>query len=101
MFSSIGEKTLYIFGVANMLSLPMVWAFYPESNQRTLEEMDLLFEMDSWWNWDAERHFRSVRERGGEGALGGGVLGKRLDEVDKKEVVGEEGETEVEHGEVV
>lgn len=57
MFNAIGEKTLYvggttsthmsqmltllllryIFGVANIITIPMVWALYPETNQRTLE----------------------------------------------------------------
>ena len=62
MFGAIGEKTLYIFGIANVLSLPMVWALYPESNQRTLEEMDLLFASDSVWNWDAEKEFARLKE---------------------------------------
>ena len=29
MFSSINEKTLYIFGICNILSIPIVWALYP------------------------------------------------------------------------
>jgi hypothetical protein len=62
MFQHIEEKTLYIFGIANALSIPMVWAFYPESNQRTLEEMDLLFAAKTPWNWDAERTFRRLKE---------------------------------------
>ena len=62
MFSSIGEKTLYIFGAANVFTIPMVWALYPESNQRTLEEMDLLFAADTPWNWDAERNFARLCE---------------------------------------
>lgn len=66
MFKSIGEKTLYIFGIANALTLPMVWALYPESNQRTLEEMDVLFASDSWWNWEAERNFARIKEENPE-----------------------------------
>lgn len=62
MFQNIEEKTLYIFGTANALSLPMVWALYPESNQRTLEEMDLLFAAKTPWNWDAERTFRKLKQ---------------------------------------
>lgn len=62
MFSAISEKTLYIFGVCNALSIPMVWALYPESNQRTLEEMDLLFAADTPWVWDAERNFKRLCE---------------------------------------
>ena len=66
MFSSLGEKTLYIFGIANVISIPMVWSLYPESNQRTLEEMDLLFAADSPWNWEAEKNFaRLVEENPG------------------------------------
>ena len=66
MFAAIGEKTLYIFGICNFLSIPMVWALYPESNQRTLEEMDLLFSAPTPWNWDAERNFRRIREENPE-----------------------------------
>jgi hypothetical protein len=61
MFDAIGEKTLYIFGACNVITIPMVWALYPESNQRTLEEMDLLFEADSPWVWDAERNFARLK----------------------------------------
>lgn len=38
----------------------------PESNQRTLEEMDLLFANNSWWNWDAEVTFATLREQNPE-----------------------------------
>ncbi|QKX54730.1 uncharacterized protein TRUGW13939_01819 [Talaromyces rugulosus] len=61
MFGKIGEKTLYIFGIANVITLPMVWALYPESNQRTLEDMDLLFAADTPWNWDAESTFARLK----------------------------------------
>ncbi|RDW95006.1 MFS general substrate transporter-12 [Coleophoma crateriformis] len=61
MFAAIGEKTLYIFGISNVITIPMVWALYPESNQRTLEEMDLLFAADTPWNWDAERNFAILK----------------------------------------
>ena len=63
MFKAIGERTLYIFGACNAITIPMVWALYPESNQRTLEEMDLLFASDSIWVWDAEKNFNVLREQ--------------------------------------
>ncbi|KAI9842472.1 MAG: hypothetical protein M1837_007141 [Sclerophora amabilis] len=63
MFADIGEKTLYIFGICNVITIPMVWALYPESNQRTLEEMDLLFAADSPWVWDAESNFAKLKEQ--------------------------------------
>lgn len=43
MFSSIGEKTFYIFGACNILALPMVYCLYPETNQRSLEEVSTMF----------------------------------------------------------
>ena len=63
MFKAIGEKTLYIFGVCCALTIPMVWALYPETNQRTLEEMNLVFASDSIWNWEAERNFKLLKEQ--------------------------------------
>ncbi|KAK8007743.1 GTP cyclohydrolase-2 [Apiospora arundinis] len=60
MFNAIGENTLHIFGACNILAIPVVWALYPESNQRTLEEMDLLFAAPTPWVWDAEATFKRL-----------------------------------------
>ncbi|ORY68529.1 general substrate transporter [Pseudomassariella vexata] len=57
MFNAIGENTLHIFAACNIIAIPIVWALYPESNQRTLEEMDLLFAAPTPWVWDAEKTF--------------------------------------------
>ncbi|KAI0178206.1 general substrate transporter [Pestalotiopsis sp. NC0098] len=61
MFNAIGENTLHIFGACNILAIPVVWALYPESNQRTLEEMDLLFAAHTPWVWDAEKTFERLK----------------------------------------
>ena len=55
MFGALGEKTFYIFAACNVITIPMVWALYPETNQRTLEEINLLFASDSIWVWEAEK----------------------------------------------
>ncbi|OOF90694.1 hypothetical protein ASPCADRAFT_10424 [Aspergillus carbonarius ITEM 5010] len=60
IFASIGANTLHIFGAVNLISIPIVWALYPESSQRTLEEIDLLFAAKSPWVWTAEANFRSL-----------------------------------------
>lgn len=60
--NAINEKLLYIFGACNVISIPIVWALYPESNQRTLEEMDMLFAADSLWVWDAEENFKKLKD---------------------------------------
>ncbi|KAH8653343.1 general substrate transporter [Xylariales sp. PMI_506] len=62
MFNAIGENTLHIFAACNILAIPIVWALYPESNQRTLEEMDFLFAAPTPWVWDAEKTFRRLKE---------------------------------------
>ena len=62
IFKRLQEKTFYLFGAVNFLTIPIVWAFYPESNQRTLEEMDLLFASNSWFTWDAEATYRRLKE---------------------------------------
>ncbi|KAK1822561.1 hypothetical protein LTR12_002908 [Friedmanniomyces endolithicus] len=61
IFVALNEKTLYIFGGVNALSILVVWALYPETNQRTLEEMNLVFAADSIWNWEAERNFAVLK----------------------------------------
>jgi hypothetical protein len=61
MFNHIGEKMLYIFAISNVITIPMVWALYPESNQRTLKEMDLLFAAKTPWVWDAEKNFARLK----------------------------------------
>ncbi|KAF8064392.1 general substrate transporter [Lyophyllum atratum] len=61
MFSKIGENTLHIFGVINFLSIPLVWALYPETANRTLEEMDLLFASKSPFVWEEEKHFQKLK----------------------------------------
>ncbi|KAI0476643.1 general substrate transporter [Xylaria cf. heliscus] len=61
LFERIGATTLHIFGIANIISIPIVWALYPETNQRTLEEMDLLFASPSPWVWDAEKTFARLK----------------------------------------
>ncbi|KAK4909382.1 hypothetical protein LTR49_021834 [Elasticomyces elasticus] len=47
IFAALGEKTLRTFGGVNVLAIIVVWALYPETNQRTLEEMDLVLASDS------------------------------------------------------
>ncbi|KAI2642492.1 general substrate transporter [Xylaria nigripes] len=61
MFQKIGATTLHIFGIANVIAIPIVWALYPETNQRTLEEMDMLFAAPTPWVWDAEKTFARLK----------------------------------------
>lgn len=62
IFAKLHTSTFYIFGGVNILSIVVVWALYPETNQRTLEEMNLVFASDSIWNWEAEKNYRILVE---------------------------------------
>ncbi|KAK9347045.1 hypothetical protein V1522DRAFT_402902 [Lipomyces starkeyi] len=66
MFDLYGYKTLYLFALVNILTIPVVWALYPETNQRTLEEIDLLFASNSPWVWDAEKEFERLKSQNPE-----------------------------------
>ena len=57
MFQSIGPWTLIVFAACSMSTIPMVWALYPETNQRKLEDIEYLFNINSPWNWDAEENY--------------------------------------------
>lgn len=61
MFNNIGENTFHVFGAVNFISIPIVWAFYPETANRTLEEIDLLFASKSIFTWDEEAHFARLK----------------------------------------
>lgn len=77
MFNAINEKTLYIFAACNVITIPMVWALYPETANRTLEEMNMLFASDSPWNWDAEKTFAELKAKGEEVTAEGGTTQRK------------------------
>ncbi|KAK9473097.1 general substrate transporter [Dipodascopsis tothii] len=63
MFDHIGEKTLYIFGAFNVFAVFVVWAFYPETSQLTLEEIDVLFSHPSPFVWKSRKLMKELRSK--------------------------------------
>lgn len=61
MFKNIQEKTLYIFGACNFLSIILVYLFCPETANRTLEDIDFLFASNSWLASQAEKEFEAFQ----------------------------------------
>jgi hypothetical protein len=47
MLDSLGFGTFIFFGAMNVISTPIIWFFYPETANKTLEEINLLFTSDS------------------------------------------------------
>lgn len=62
MFAAIKEKTLYIFAICNFAAIVIVWALYPETANRTLEEIDSLFSAKWPWAWQAEKAFADYKQ---------------------------------------
>ena len=43
MISNIGWGTYLFFAIVNACFLPIIYFFYPETKQRSLEEIDIIF----------------------------------------------------------
>lgn len=71
----------------------MVWALYPETNQRSLEEIDLLFSTDSPWVWEAEKNFKLQKEQNPDLVLRTGSRQGSVMDVEKNVVEGTHVET--------
>lgn len=81
--SRVGYGTYLFFGAMNVVVAPIVWFFYPELANRTLEEISLLFTSDSMLaSENVKEYHRRVGEAGGNIAIAARQL---LDEVDGKD----------------
>lgn len=43
MIASIGWATYLVFAMCNLMFIPIIFFFYPETKQRSLEEIDVIF----------------------------------------------------------
>lgn len=60
-FESIDSYTYTIFAVINLLMIPVVYFFYPETAGRSLEEMDNVFELSNPYTpWDVVKIAREL-----------------------------------------
>jgi sugar porter (SP) family MFS transporter len=64
MIAGIGWITFLIFGAFNFLAIPIVWAFYPETSNKTLEELDVIFSTNSFLVWNAEKELAAKKKAG-------------------------------------
>ncbi|KAL2069461.1 hypothetical protein VTL71DRAFT_14140 [Oculimacula yallundae] len=60
MFAALQWKTLIVFGAFNFASLPLVYFFFPETNGRSLEEINLLFAASSPFVKANEKEFAAM-----------------------------------------
>lgn len=59
MLAGIGWATFLLFGALNFIAIPFVYALYPETMNKTLEELDVIFSTKSLLVWNAEKELRS------------------------------------------
>lgn len=97
MLANIGWWSFIFFGIMNIVAMPIIHLFYPETARRSLEEMDLIFAAESLLvSKNMAEHDRRVAEAGGNVAV---AARKLLDEVNgethldprRVSVVGEDG----------
>ncbi|KAJ5093801.1 hypothetical protein N7456_009662 [Penicillium angulare] len=58
MFGSLTSRTYFLFAGLNLLWIPIVYLFYPETRNRSLESIDALFSTSSPFYWKMEQAYR-------------------------------------------
>jgi MFS family permease len=62
MFDRLENRTYFLFAGLNLLWIPVVYLFYPETAGRSLESIGVLFSANSPFNWHMEQAYRSQGE---------------------------------------
>ncbi|KAI7860436.1 general substrate transporter [Circinella umbellata] len=55
LLARIGYATFFIYSAFNFLSIPVIWAFYPETANLTLEELNVIFSTKAVFVRSAEK----------------------------------------------
>lgn len=86
MFSTLENRTYFLFFGLNLLWVPIIYLFYPETAGRSLESIEALFSTSSPFSWKMEQAYE----------LHGDVLAERGI---TKQGEGEENEMDEKHNE--
>lgn len=58
MFGKLENRTYFLFAGLNLLWIPIVFLFYPETAGRSLESIEVMFSSNSLLNRNMERTYR-------------------------------------------
>lgn len=58
MFSTMENRTYFLFAGLNLLWIPIIFLFYPETCGRSLESIEALFSTSSPFSWMMERAYQ-------------------------------------------
>ena len=76
IFANLQNRAYFLFAGLNMLWVVVVYLFYPETKDRSLESISVLFYPSSPFNWAAERSWRDHN--------GGDIVAGHEAEVEKR-----------------
>jgi MFS family permease len=90
IFANLQNRAYFLFAGLNLLWVIVVFFFYPETKDRSLEAINVLFYPRSPFNWAAEKSWRDHNN--------GDIVAGHEDEVDhKRRQIASGGKAEVEH----
>ncbi|KAJ5105715.1 hypothetical protein NUU61_003062 [Penicillium alfredii] len=58
MFDTMMSRTYFLFAGLNLIWIPIVFLFYPETRNRSLESIDALFSTSSPFHWKMEQAYK-------------------------------------------
>jgi hypothetical protein len=62
MFGSMKSRSYFLLAALNLLWIPIVYLFYPETRNRSLESINNLFSTSRPFYWDMEKAYRLCTE---------------------------------------
>ncbi|KAI9933685.1 hypothetical protein ASPWEDRAFT_167956 [Aspergillus wentii DTO 134E9] len=58
MFATMKSRTYFLFAVLNLIWIPIIYLFYPETCNRSLESIEALFSTPSPFHWKMEQAYK-------------------------------------------
>ncbi|EFW99323.1 major facilitator superfamily transporter sugar [Grosmannia clavigera kw1407] len=92
MFAKLENRTYFLFAGLNLLWIPIVYFFYPETTDRSLESIDALFSTSSPFSWDMEDAYRKHGDVLAEHPVADPIDEHKSESVKKKQMIETSGE---------
>jgi MFS family permease len=62
MFASLKSRTYFLFAALNLIWIPVVFLFCPETSDRSLESIEMMFTSESPFFWNMEKAYAEKRD---------------------------------------
>ncbi|BFZ59959.1 hypothetical protein YB2330_000981 [Saitoella coloradoensis] len=84
IFDKLANRTYFFFGGLNVIWIPIIYLLYPETNNRTLESIEVLFSPASPFVWASERAYAQRELAGSPDAKNVERVSYELENVEQK-----------------